>query len=115
MSHQCQVLYYTKSNHSIPFRVFLLSLTPSSRTKVIRLLQQFEKYGLIGIGLHSKKITNTPLWELKIVGKISIRIIYGMENKNVLILHGFIKKTQKTPIKHILISINRYKDWISRS
>lgn len=62
-----------------------------------------------------EKIEGTSLWEIRILGKDNIRTIYAIPGeKIVLILHGFIKKKQKTPLKHIEIALKRYKDWKER-
>ena len=42
----------------------------------------------------------------------NIRIIYVLPLSNmVLLLHGFIKKTNKTPKKEINIALQRLKQW----
>ena len=38
------------------------------------------------------------------------RVIFTMKNSEVVLLHGFIKKTQKTPDKELEIAKNRYKN-----
>jgi phage-related protein len=60
-----------------------------------------------------KKISSTPFWEIRILGKDNARIFYITENQNtIILLHGFIKKTKKTPSKEIAITFKRYKDII---
>jgi len=49
---------------------------------------------------HVKKLLKTPLWELRILGKKSIRFFYFTQ----------AKKTRKTPPKEIKTALNRYKD-----
>ena len=72
-------------------------------------------YGLSSLLPHVKKLTGTPLWEIRILGKDSIRILYVLiQEENVLVLHGFIKKTQKTPTKEIELATNRYGKWIRK-
>ncbi len=42
------------------------------------------------------------------------RIIFCVEDNSIILLHAFIKKTQKTPQKDLDIAIKRYKDLSKR-
>jgi len=45
----------------------------------------------------------------------SIRVLYlASVGKSFLILHGFLKKSQKTPTKEINIALNRLKEYKAR-
>lgn len=55
-----------------------------------------------------KKLQN-KLYELRISGKVAIRIFYTMERSEYYLLHAFKKKTQKTPAKELKIAIDRMK------
>lgn len=46
-------------------------------------------------------------------GKIA-RIVFYVENNIMVLLHAFIKKTQKTPQKDLDLAIKRYKDLSKR-
>ena len=106
------VYYYTSSTNNNPFAHFLDSLQKKQQAKILRVIFQIGKYGLLSILPHIKKLTGTPLWEIRILGKDNLRIVYIIPHQNsVLVLHGFIKKTQKTPYKEIAIALNRFKDW----
>jgi phage-related protein len=62
-----------------------------------------------------QKITGSPLWEIKLKGKTGIRVIYVVHTKTAIIaLHGFIKKSQKTPTKELNTALVRYKEWKNR-
>ena len=51
-----------------------------------------------------------------ILGKDNIRTIYAiMHNNSILIVNGFIKKSQKTPTKEIDLSLARFKEWVQRN
>jgi len=42
-------------------------------------------------------------------------VIYAIPDKNaLLVLHGFIKKSPKTPKKEIKTALDRYYDWRDR-
>lgn len=64
---------------------------------------------------HTKKLSGTPFWEIRVLGRDNIRVIYIVQTeKTVIVLHGFIKKKQKTPTKEILIADKRYQEWLIR-
>lgn len=111
-----EIYYYINARGENPVLEFILSLESQGQAKVRRLFLTIEKYGLDTIIPHLKKLTGTPLWEIRIVGKDSIRILYVVSDKNsILVLHGFVKKTQKTPEKEIAIALNRYQNLLCPS
>jgi phage-related protein len=59
---------------------------------------------------HSKKISNR-LFEIRIRGKQEIRIFYTFQKSEIILLHGFIKKSQKIPKKEINIAIQKLKQF----
>jgi len=110
------ILYYTTSKGKNPISDFLDSLTPQQQTKILRVIFAIKEYGIEAAIPHVKKILNLPLWEIRILGKDNIRVFYVVPYKNtVLVLHGFIKKTQKTPNKEIKIALSRYREWSQRN
>ena len=38
------------------------------------------------------------------------RVIFYVENNKIVLLHGFIKKSQETPQKELDVAVKRYKD-----
>lgn len=110
-----KIIYYLSPQGDNPFSKFLDSLEYQQQTKILRLIMQVEQYGLSSISSHTKKMSGLPLWEIRILGKDNLRIIYFTRDKDsVIILHGFNKKTKKTPSKEIETSINRYNNWQSK-
>lgn len=73
------------------------------------------EYG-IKLGLpHVKKVIGTELWELRILGGDSVRVFYVTTSGRVfLLLHGFIKKSQKAPKQEIKIALARLKEFKSK-
>jgi phage-related protein len=106
------VYYFISSSGSNPVRQFLDSLSEKQQAKILRIFQYITDYGLSAVLPHTKKLAGTPLWEIRIVGKDNIRILYVLPLKNiVLVLHGFMKKTQRTSVKELQIAMSRYKQW----
>lgn len=86
-----------------------------ARLKISRTFELLEQFGLAGADPHAKKLTGAPLWELRILGSDSIRILYvTITGRIFLLLHGFKKKKQKTPPKEIKVAEERLKEYESR-
>lgn len=115
MSKPYDVQYYITSAGKNPFSDFLDTLTGQQQAKILRIFFHIKGYGLSSILPHVKKFSGTPLWEIRILGKDNIRVLYVcLFEEIVLVLHGFIKKKQKTPVKEIDVALQRYKEWLSR-
>lgn len=108
-----KVIYYVSSSGNNPVSDFLDSLDKPTQTKLLRVVGNIEEYGLLSAIPHIKKLSGTPLWEIRVLGKSNARIIYVVPTKtSILLLHGFIKKTNKTPSKEIEIAKGRYKEYL---
>ncbi len=53
------------------------------------------------LGMPFSKALSKGLFELRIFGETPVRLFYGFKFGRVVILHGFIKKTQQIPQKEI--------------
>lgn len=112
MAQPCAVYYYIAPSGDNPVSDFLDSLNERQQAKILRMIQYIKEYGLSSILPHTRKLTGIPLWEIRILGKDNIRVLYAIPIQNfVLILHGFIKKSQKTPGKKIQTALARYGHW----
>lgn len=75
----------------------------SKTLQTIDLLQEFT----FRLGMpHSKKVS-ADLYELRIRGRQEIRIFYTFKDEKIVLLHGFIKKTNQTPPKEITTALKR--------
>lgn len=110
-----KVYYYISPKGENPVKDFLDSLSAKQQTKILRIFSYINEYGLSSVLPHLRKLRDTPLWEIRILGKDNIRILCVVASESyVLVLHGFSKKTQKTPLKETTIALKRYKEWCSR-
>ena len=108
-----EVSFYSPSRKTSPIKKFLDSCQPKLRVKILRQLQYVQEYGLTPAIPNLRKITKTPLWELRILGKDNIRIFCASLPKNeVIVLHIFRKKKQKTPVKELNLAFKRYQEII---
>ena len=110
-----KVGFYTPRGRASPVKKFLDSCRFSLRAKILRQLKYVEEYGLNPTIPNIRKITRTPLWELRILGKDNIRIIcMTLSGKKVKVLHIFKKKKQKTPTKEINIALKRRQEILDK-
>jgi phage-related protein len=106
-----RVIYYISSSGANPVSDFLDSLDRRTQSKLLRIIVNIETYGLLSVIPHVKKLSGTPLWEIRVLGKINARIIYVVPTQTrVILLHGFVKKSNKTPSKEIDIALTRFRD-----
>lgn len=111
-----KVIYYTTIIGENPTADFIASLSERQKTKVVRILTYVEKYGLVTAIPHIKKLTGSPLWEIRILGQDNIRVFYAAIERNaIIVLHGFIKKSQKTPLREVEVAMNRLANWNIRA
>jgi len=114
MDQKWEITYYETSQGNSPIFEFIQSLDVKIQNKIADVLDLLEEYGTLVGPPHSKKVTGTPLWELRILGGENIRIFYvAVIGRNFLLLHGFQKKKQKTDKREIKTAINRLNDYKS--
>lgn len=115
MDDKWKIIYYETSQVKSPILEFTQNLDARAQNKIVEALEQLEEFGIL-LGLpHSKKVTGTPLWELRVLGGDNIRIFYiAIVNHRFLLLHAFIKKKQKTDKREIKTAFERLEDVKSR-
>lgn len=75
---------------------------PNLKAKFIWIVDLIEKFGPQEVGMPYVKAINKGLFEVRARGSEGIgRAFFGLLEKRVIVLSGFIKKTQKTPQKEI--------------
>lgn len=103
------IKYFTYQTGANPVKDFINSLEKKQKIKIFHIFNIIVKYGIKSIPQHVKKLSGIPLWEIRILGKDNIRIIYFIQQKEtIMLLHGFIKKSQKTDPKDISIALKRF-------
>lgn len=90
---------------------FILELPPSLAAKYFRLTDLMLEFGS-NLGMPHSKAMSDGLFELRVKGKDGIaRIFYcTLMGKRIVMLHGFIKKSQKTPTKELKIARHRLSE-----
>jgi len=81
--------------------IFLTSLTDKEIAKIIRTIELLEEFGnTLGMP-HSRHLAD-GLLELRIRGSREVRIFYCFHKDRAVLLHAYVKKTQKTADRELL-------------
>ncbi len=85
LNQSWKVVYYIKSSGKIPVREILNSTKPQIKSKAFRIFQYLEEYGLQSVIPHIKKLSGTPLWEIRMLGGDNVRILFVTQvNKQII-------------------------------
>lgn len=97
-----ETIEYTKTNGESPVRNYLDSLYPKDRAKVLRTIGLLENFGMGLPGPH-KDYLEDGIYELrtKLSSNIYRVTFFHYQARELVLLHGFTKKTQKTPKREI--------------
>jgi phage-related protein len=109
--------YYVTSDGRCPVKEFIDLLSPDSKAKYIFIADLLEDYGLKVREPYVKPIAGSrKLFEIRLKDKSNIhRIFYfAFTGKKLVLLHGFTKKTEKTPRREITIAERRMGEYLSR-
>ena len=102
-----RVWLYRDMDNSSPVEDSFNKLSRAQEAKVGRQILHLSEYG---ISIHNKslrKLTGTPLWEVRILGKDNIRLFCADTKQGIVILHIFTKKSQKTRTSDISMTMKR--------
>lgn len=88
------------------------ALPVDMRARLVRISSIIEAVGFQGLPSDTVKHLEGKLWELRIRGKEGIaRAIYvTATGQRVVIVHAFVKKTQKTPKRELELARQRAKE-----
>jgi len=104
------VVFFENENGKQPVREFIKKLSKEVQKEVgadIRIVQ--DKFP---IGLPLVRKLKPELWEIRSSIKDGInRVFFTFINEKIILLHAFIKKMQKTPMKEIDVALERLKEF----
>ena len=109
------IFYRTKDNYC-QIEEFFDSLEDKVVSKILAILKYVEELDFIPIK-YFKKLTNTDLYEVRImVGNNIYRLLcFFHKNSLIVLTNGFMKKTQKTPPNEIKKAENYRSDYLRRN
>ncbi|MDP6651093.1 MAG: type II toxin-antitoxin system RelE/ParE family toxin, partial [Gammaproteobacteria bacterium] len=90
---------------------FALGLPPGLSAKYFRLSELLIEFGS-NLGMSHTKALPRGFFELRLKGTEGIaRIFYStLVGKRIVMLHGFVKKTPKTPTRELQKTERRYRE-----
>lgn len=100
-----EVEYVELENDEKPFEKFILSLTLKERAKIFETINYFLELKNNNLPIKEKlsKHLEDGIFELRtyLSDKIARTLYFYQKGAKIIITHGFIKKTQKTPGREI--------------
>ena len=90
----------------------LESLDPSLKARFLHICELLETFGPGDVGLPHVRFLVGKLWEIRMKGESGIaRAIYvTVADQRIVVVHAFVKKTQKTPRRAIKTALDRAKE-----
>lgn len=107
-----QAAFYTTDTGKRPVRDWLMELTPEDRKAIGEDIATLEFCWPVGKPKCSPMKGVKGLWEIRSnisSGRIA-RVFFVLIGNQMVLLHGFVKKTQKTPDKELNLAIARMKE-----
>ena len=87
----------------------LLALPADMRAQFLHIAEMLEDFGPQRVGLPHIRPLESKLWEMRMQGRDGIaRAVYvAIQDRRLLVLHVFVKKTQTTPRSVITTALKR--------
>lgn len=104
------ITFFRSANGREPVREWLQSLSPEAR-KILGTDLRTLEFGW-PVGMPLCRALGNGLWEVRSSlpqGRIA-RVIFCIHDQQAILLHGFMKKTQKTPKPDIDLAMRRKRE-----
>lgn len=114
--NQWKIEFYQSSKGDSAVYEWFLSQEVKVKAKFAQIFDLLQDKGIL-VGMpYVRPIVNTKLYEIRVEQSTNIyRIFYfAYTGRRFILLHGFQKKTQKTPMREIEIAEKRRKEFIDR-
>ena len=107
------VVFFATSTGREPVREWLKSLDRDDRREVGADILAVQKGWPLGLPLC--RSLGQGRWEVRstLPSRRIARVIFAFDGNTIVLLNGFIKKTQKTPLDEIDIALRRLKEMTS--
>jgi len=108
-----EIIFYRLKSGKSPIEKFLDSLTDKQFEKTAYVFDLIESQAFVSTEYFKKLKGTQNIWEVRIQQGNNIFRFLGFLDGNQLVVlnHGFIKKTQKTPRNEIKIAEKRKKEY----
>ncbi len=110
------VIFYRTFAGKCPIQEFLDSLPGKAAQKVTWVLNLIENLDFVPSTYFKKLVNTEEIWECRIqVGSDAYRVFCFFDGHSIVVLtHGLIKKTQKTPRREIERAETFRRDYLER-
>ena len=108
---QLPAKFFESVTGSVPVREWLLSMSSENRKAIGKAIRTVEFGWPVGMPLCRSIKGYKGLWEIRTDisdGRIA-RVFFCVHEGAMVLLHGFIKKTQKTPIRELDVARGRMR------
>jgi phage-related protein len=109
------VLFYKTIDGRCPVQEFLDSLPGKVSQKIVWVLRLLEDMDIVPASYFKKLAGTEDIWECRIqFSSNAYRIFCFFMNNSVVLTHGFVKKSQKTPAGEIERAEAYRRDFLKR-
>ncbi|MBI4699035.1 MAG: type II toxin-antitoxin system RelE/ParE family toxin [Nitrospirae bacterium] len=110
------IIFYRTADGKCPVQEFLDSLSGKVAQKIAWVLSLVEDLDVVPSTYFKKLVRTEEIWECRIqLGSNAYRIFCFFDGHSVVVLtHGLIKKTQKTPQREIERAETYRRDYLQR-
>ena len=109
------VIFYKTADGKCPVQEFLDSLPGKAAQKVAWVLNLLEDVQIVPSSYFKKLVGTEEMWECRIqFGSNAYRVFCFFLNNSVVLTHGFVKKSQKTPAREIEKAEAYRRDFLKR-
>ena len=111
-----EIRFYRTDAGNCPVEEFIDSLTGKQAQKVAWVLSLIEELDTVPVRYLKKLVNTDDLWEIRInSGSNTFRLLGFIDEGHLVVLvHGFQKKSQKTPKQAIALAQERKKEYFRR-
>ena len=111
-----EIILFTTKDGKCPIQEFLDGMPVKVFKKITWVLRLITELDKIPSNYFKKLIGSDDIWECRIIFSSNIyRLFCFFDNGSIIVLtHGFIKKTQKTPYDEIIKAEEYKKDYLRR-
>jgi phage-related protein len=105
-----KAVFFETARGNQPVKEFILGLTKEDKKEVGSDIRTVQRGFPMGLPLVKKIRPN--LWEIRSTIKDGIcRVFFTINESKMILLHAFVKKTQKSPSKELALAIERMKEF----
>ena len=109
--HQLNVLFFRTEMGREPVREWLRGLDTADKHRIGVDIEKVRLRWPVSMPLVRK--LETDLWEIRsnLRSKRIARILFSLEDNDMVILHGFVKKSKKIPLRDLRLARKRKDMW----